>query len=116
MGKTICVNSFVGINKILRIMRRRAKQLGREEVIKEAVETVSSLPESYQGKPAIRILSHFADELGIKIYDGDKPEPDRPIFITSITAKGKIMGKLLGVELKEDKIYCYNGEHLYEVE
>jgi len=116
MEKTIFINSFIGVNKILEIMRRRAKQLKREDVFKEAVEIISSLSENYQGKSAIRILSHFADELGIKIYDGDKPEPNKPIFITSIITKGKIMGNLLGIELEKDKIYSYNGKCLYEVE
>jgi len=120
MNVTIYVNSFIGMQRLIHIIYKIAKMKGKEEVYREMMKALTTIPETQIGK-AKQIISHYASKLNIFIYDGNKPEPkEYNIIITKISGKGPFLMKflsMLGYEIELDNaIYEFDGKRIIRIE
>jgi len=108
----IYVNTYVGIDRIVKIVDRVARKCRRHEVFKEMMRELTQISEREIGL-AKTIIAKYALQLDIYLYDGDKPDPNKPMLVQSIYANGKIMSRILGTELDPDKKYVLTPSGLY---
>jgi len=116
----VWVNTFIGIDRITKIIYKVAKQKQKEDVFKEMMQLITSISEREIGKVKM-ILAQYGAEVGVYLYDGDKPEPtSHSTQISSIIAKGEKMLFILSklgyniseLPLNSDIHYLFDGQRL----
>ena len=115
MEKVIFVNTYKGLDYVLKIIERVAKLKGKYDVYQQMMEYITSL---HNVRPWGDVQK-YAKELGVFIYDGDKPQKEPALEVIEVRGKGKYIRRAVkyffgeDVELDEDRWYLLTPEGIF---
>jgi len=91
----VMINSFIGIHRITQIIRKRCNQLNKPEIYKEMMHRLATIGERNIGKAKL-VINEYGSKVGVILYDGDKPEPNKShLQVSNVIAKGKLMKTII---------------------
>jgi len=108
----IFINNYIGTSKVIRLIYTITKTMGKEEVYKEMMDTITRI----HNTAPWGIINEFVNPIGIYIISGNIPNTNEKIRITSLIGKGIFFKRVFGIEgLENEKTYKFDGEKLIEV-
>ena len=114
--KIVLINTSKGVDHVIKILENVAKVKGMMDVYKEMMAHITTM---HNVRPWGEIQK-YAEKLGCYIYDGDLPNKrdNHSIIVTGITAKGKIMRRILDLDdslLEDERMYHFDGNYIYPI-
>ena len=108
----VFINTFVGVDKVIKIIHRVAKVKGMEDVYREMMADITAK----QNVAPWGDINKYANKMGVIVFHGDMPKSKGEPQITGLYATGRILKRMLGIaELKDDKKYFFDGMAIYEI-
>ena len=112
MEKVVLINTYKGLNHVLKIIERVARVKNRYDVYRDMMAHITKV---HNERPWGDVQS-YAEKLGCYIYHGDKPATEPAIRLLEIRAKGRYMKNAVkyffgeDLPLEDDRWYLLTAE------